>query len=540
MQIIENNDEVKNSTETDQQQVEKDTINTDCMIYEIPDSNEPTITVNNDMTTEDTYTPANDINAFDSMVTNQKPMSSVDINIRKVPDSILLFPVGTIKELSEAGEHINKMDVKEVTDGVQVDQISNLIVNINPSLRNNGPEVFDELANSDEWVNHFQKDNKKMYIRQLSHTRQVGKIELKDVSAAIASKLGISSNIVIPLIHSGFTVTMASVDNTSILALFSSINVLDDPLSVSTVATHGSNDHVLIHKQMVDFVDRMKISVSVDYDEETQTFYEMIDNRDIPIIALYLADAIRYKGADVHFACKNALPTDDKKTCDNIVTAKVQPRDLLWVNNTRISKIFNITLDKPQPKAVTIRDLQTHKEALDADIMKSYTVNDEVSGEPFFTINFKPATLSDTISSHLQWKDDVEEIVKEIFVKETNTTSSSQFYTDTFKQTVLMRYKQHIQSIVFADGDYVETDQTILNTVKQLSNFSYYRNEIKKAVEMYLRNNTAYVIGTPKYICSKCRQEIQSDELTRVKEILPVDPFKVFFELAVTTAKEAK
>lgn len=342
--------------------------------------------------------------------------------------------------------------------------------------------------------------------------------------ARVGAYCGLGRSISVPLWQSGIWLTVKAPSLTSELELDRRLAADRVRIGRNTRGSMFSNDGVVTHREITDFVLRHTAETSIG--TSVEELLKTIKITDLHAMAVALASTIHVNGFPYRQPC-----VSDIETCGHVEKATINIPKLLWVDNKKIS-------DK-QRRIIAKRGSKVSPEELDA-----YQAEFDYRGKDRLVVNdnlifvLKVPTLAEHFDVGETWVNDLVYAADLAFGKNMSTTERNNYLDEQAAITRLRSQSHWIDHIIEVsdDDDGVETtvehttDQMIQRILDLLSSDTEIVKKIMNGIEDFYAAATVSVVGIPNYECPSCHR-YHTDQRGKLNAIHPIDAVSVFFQM---------
>ena len=390
----------------------------------------------------------------------------------------------------------------------------------------------------DELLNHM-KYGETIIKPRVVNAKHNGDIHHANIARLKAFKaLGLAGRTSIPLINSGFWITLEAIGDRELLDLEYRLTENDVTLGRKTNGAIYSNDSIIYEQIIKEFVEENMTHTTLDV--PLDSVFNHVVSEDIDCITVGLAYMLFPLGFDMRLPCKFTHEIDEKKNkikCNNIYNFKVDPTLMLNGIGEKITSKHLKILGEVTPNSVSINDIAEYKREGFKESLGYVTL--ELPGDTV-TINFKSPSFNDKIKSGLNWVEIVNKQTEDIMTLDASDVDRSLALDKYGQQSRLNTYIHYVDSVVYSDGSKVsyEDSESMVETLSSLTSSDQdIINTIAKGVAVFIKDKTMHTFGVPEFICSTCNGDNNSGSDDFTSDVIPMDPLRVFFQLA--TVKRA-
>ena len=426
-----------------------------------------------------------------------------------------VVPSSNSKDIRATMKQFKKEDVSSLTDD---EKVSLTLANESKDFIND--DDMGLKKKNESILNKINVADKDLYLKSLILNKRA-----KTANSALlklSQKVGIGTLEHIPLWNSGFWVTVKPLDDEEIINLeFDIINEL---------ARVGKKTNTLVFSnQSVLFADvilkhfKLKLhdtSLKLDDSDDINNYISIYD---IPTIALGLIKTKYSHGFNAIIPCKNTIVLDDKKhpLCSNKINIKLDLGELLWVDESLLTKDHKSLMLKRTPNSVSIEEVIKYQETLPVagEIEKTFTHDED---------EVKVILSTPNASRYLEFGRNFITVLREKaneLVRTNPDIEDQEAAENLLAGTLYLQLYVHFIKGVPID-DVVITNVTDVNESLSLISSNYdLSKEIMEFIKDYANQSTITTIGVPNFVCNKCNHK-QTE-----KEIIPLAVYEYFFTL---------
>jgi len=395
------------------------------------------------------------------------------------------------------------------------------------------------LPISKKFTNNIKYADANLDPRLLSMNTANKELTSTAAVAKLSSILGLGSLAQIPLLHSGFWVTIRPFSDLDIINLEKSLSDYQLSLGRDTKNLIFSNYQVVFNRILTDFfIDHIEnTSLKLDNNDDIRNYIKL---QDLQSMILGLIITMYPEGYDLIRTCSNSVVLDEntQPECNYIVEAKIDPKKMLWRDYTKLTTEHLKIIAKKTPDSVDIDDITEYQSTLPINQTKAfeYTVHNDAK----IKIYFKTPTLLEHIEYGEYWVEYIIKISQELFLTSSTNEDKENIVARTTTAVVLSIYNTFVDKIEFEDGSYITDKDDIIANLEVLSGDNDIISNFITDVKNYINDNTIAIVGIPNYTCPACSEEQNKDDIVneRFKEFIPINVIENFFALsALKTSK---
>lgn len=380
-------------------------------------------------------------------------------------------------------------------------------------------------ANIDKKENSLFKqgvdvNNELKSISDFKFKKVEGEIKGEIALLKVAKLLGLGDVINIPLPHSGFWVSVKPPTEKDLIDFYTILFREKVILGRATSGLTLSNFAVFVNSKLVDFISR-HIHNTSNADIKIEEIGNYILIQDLPILAWGFACSIYSNGFEFSRACIN-----DPTVCTYIAKGTIDPKKLLWIDNSSLSEFQKNTLFENRPNK---HNLEVYRKYISEFNVK----NKCYIKEGLFKFYFKFPTLNQYFSDGMQWVNKINNSIETVVIDnaENEEQTKQELLTTYVKSSILRQYSHFIDYIELEDSVINDRD-TINNILEQISADDDIRKELLNSLNEFINENTIAIIGIPEYKCPNCNKD-QNENVSheRFVNVIPLDTINLFFGL---------
>jgi len=435
-------------------------------------------------------------------------------DIKKMKDKKLL-PSATREELKDFATNLNKDKFAELPNEDQVSTVVTLDTEdyINPEDLGKR-ELNANITNDPEFENVSLKP-KDLTINKRVKTQKAALMKL-------SQKAGMGHNIHIPLWHSGFWVTYSPMVDEDIINL--ELEIVNELARVGkeTSTLIFSNYNVIFAEVILKHFKNRIVNTTVAL-EDGDDIFEYININDIYTIALFMAKSMFPNGFQAIIPCTNnsVLNENELPVCSNKVRVKVDLNELLFVDESKLTKDHLSQMAKKTPNSLTTDEVIKYQETLptNGDEEKIFKTEE---GE--IKIILGPVSTAKYIESGELFITTLREKAIDLIKNNKQLENADQAERVILNGIYLNVYSHYIKGIpvddaIINDQDKINEALSILTSEHKLS------KEILESIKKYVDNSQISIVGIPNFVCTTCGATQTS------KELIPLAVYEYFFTL---------
>ena len=438
-----------------------------------------------------------------------------------------LQPTGKESKINKVLEQL----IKEYGDDIPEDVLSELQYNNTSKLFASPHDVG--CRDEAKLNNNVKYNDTDITIRKLKARPK--KTNSESIKLAMADAFGVGNLVHIPLIHSGFWVTLKPLTNENKVTLYLELAKEIDKLGKKThdlIYTHNTAIFTRIFKEYL----QPKIIKSTLKLEKDEDIFDYIVLQDINLLMWGVLKSLYPKGYNFTVECKNALVIDEntkKPSCTfKGLEVKVDFSKMLWIDEEQLEPKHLEIMSRRVDNSVTKEEVLDYQETLAASntqvISKRFNTED---GEPVtLDIYLKTPTINEFINKAEyilnKIEDEITKLVAEGIIDDTEE-EKTKAELELSKAIELQFYNHYIKSINF-NGIIADTPEAIDNSLEILTDTEDIREEIKSKIIDYIDKSLVAFVGMPEYTCPVCKEKQSSGN---IPGFIAFDVFMYFFIL---------
>lgn len=398
--------------------------------------------------------------------------------------------------------------------------------------------IFDKELNTDP--NAFKNDvrfgDKKLNIKNLEMNQN--DVNPKTAVARFTKYIDAGEVVQVPLWHSGFWVTIKPIKQKDFIQLEEEIAENQIKLGRETSSLIYSNYAVIVNRIVCAFLARHITEYSLKLESGNENIFDYISVQDLNPLILAMISTIYTKGLSYSKACKNNLVHEDGvKVCNNVLSAVLDPKKLLFVNTYVLGNNkgdFNLLdhMSKRRPNSVSLDSVKEYQRRINCLAPRTIKVLDDK-----VEITLEHPSISKYIDTGEKW---VQNIVDEFesTLTEGQDTSIKNIKIGTIVLAIYAGiYNSFVKSIKYAGDNRAYTDQETIDAM--LEKLSEKEDGVKpfiNAINKYISESAVAIVAVPAYECEKCKQTVKEEEVPVNKSgfnnLVPLNMTHLFFGLS--------
>ncbi len=442
-------------------------------------------------------------------------------------DKVGLQPTGKESKINKILEEI----IKTYGEDIPEDVLSELQYNNTSKLFASPNDVG--CRDKNNLTNELKHNDTEITIRKLKARPK--KTNSESIKLAMADAFGVGNLVHIPLIHSGFWITLKPLTNENKITLYLELAKELDRLGKKThdlIYTHNTAIFTRIIKEYIK-PKIIKSTLKLDKDED---IFDYIVIQDINILMWGILKSLYPKGYNFTIECKNALVIDDntkKPLCTfKGIETKLDFSKMLWVDESLLEPKHLDILSKRVDNSVSKEEVLDYQETLPASATQiiSKRFKNEDDEQVSLDIYLKTPTINEFINKAEyiinKIEDEVNNLVATGIVEDTEE-EKNKAELELSKAIELQFFNHYIKSINF-NGILADTPEAIDNALEILTDTDEIRDEIKDKIIEYIDKSLVAIIGMPEFTCPVCKEKQTNGNISG---FIAFDVFMYFFTL---------
>jgi hypothetical protein len=279
----------------------------------------------------------------------------------------------------------------------------------------------------------------------------------------------------------------------------------------------------------MEFIEKHIANTSLDL--QGRDIREFIKVQDLQPLVLGLIKAMKPNGYAFTKTCINSLELDEQGTpkCNFTVTGTVDPEKMLWVNTAALTEKMISHMSKRAPKTVSIDEVIEYQKNLQVNNDKIVSIKDDIGNSYNFKLSIP--SLETYINSGEEWVLKVNKLIVDA-VTDNKNEDEDEIFNRILKTVILGIYKHFITEVEFSDHTIVKDKDTLSELIEVMSASDVLVNSLIAEIRKYIDDYAIAVVGTTNYVCPACGSVQREDDGTVLRNIIPLDVVKNFFDLS--------
>lgn len=435
-------------------------------------------------------------------------------NFTEVGDSVII-PNYSAKKLIAYTTAVVDEKIKLTEDETfSLGLISKTTSNLNAKdrgVREDSTTLVNEVNNS---------DGTKITMRSLGLEKSSK--SSKSAILKLRKQVGIGSPVTVPLIHSGFIITLSAMKNTEIINLELDIVEKLNTIGKKTNTLGLSHYEVILSELILDTALEHVVTTTLELTEDDD-IRKYININDIEIIAWGFAKTMFPDGWYGVLPCVNVTNIEDgKPVCSTMVKKHVDMDELFHFNNNILTDKQRIQLARTGKNSVTTIDALTYQEQLEN--IAPNTIVYDLEGAPL-EITYKSPNAETYFTYGNLFIEQLKELCIDIVVNKENMDVHDA-ENMLLEETELQVFNHFIATISY-DGIPMSDLQDINEILEIIKSTPVVRKKVMDDCLSYIDKSTVSSIGNPGYVCPNCIEKGKDSD----KTYSPLSVYSIFFTL---------
>ncbi len=320
----------------------------------------------------------------------------------------------------------------------------------------------------------------------------------------------------IPLIHSGFWVTIKPPSKSAIVSLFEQLESEKESLGKNSYGFVFSNSRGLYTKLMCELALSLVVSTTKKLSDGDVNSLSLddIDINDGPLLQAGILIALWFSGMPYRRPCVSEVGD-----CNYIHEGKLAIDKLFWVNSDALSAKQVAHMANRSKDYMTYQSIENYKSEFVNSAAKVREISDNIS------IKIRNPSISDNVNSTLRWITAVSKILQDAVALDTTPKGKEDFRLKASQSTSNMQYSHYVEEIHIS-GNVVKEADTIDAIVSDvISSDDELSNNYHKAIRDYIEESVVAIYAIPSFTCPACNTATgsESDRMFGVDWLHPID-----------------
>lgn len=339
----------------------------------------------------------------------------------------------------------------------------------------------------------------------------------------------VGKNIQLPLWNTGIRITILVPPVNAVYDLKKKLRDLNIESDVDTGGLLYSNKKIKLYKEITEFISKYVFDTTLAIPED-KTLYDFVPVQDIALEIVGASLSLYPNGNIVTIACaKTTDIINGVPKCNFVTNSKVDPRDLVKIDSTRVTDVMLDIISRRNSGSVTVQDLETYRNEYIKDDKYNTIIVPYESGELIFKLS--NPVINKFITRGDKWYDDL--VSKLYNVGNLTYDAKKEEIEKIIELSVLGTYNSYITSVI-VEGEEFTDEETIDELLNEISQDNYLYNIYMKNIMEFISYNTIANIGTNNFLCPSCNTKQKDEEDVRnifEMEYVWMDPIAYFLEI---------
>lgn len=365
-----------------------------------------------------------------------------------------------------------------------------------------------------KWRQHIDTQKGELGISTPRFAENGPKLTGQAANIRMRALLGRGSLISVPLVHSGFWITLRSPSDSALIALRSTL--------LNEKITLGRSTHGLVFSNVQSYSNSWLLDLALDHmysttlkDVKDEDLREMIQAPDLPLVFWGLACAIWPNG----FNYVRPDLTQEGLEQKDYHSGLVDIQKMLWIDNSALTERQRSHMANRQPRSVTKDMIEIYRSEFPLLSGRSIELAD---GQ--IKVNMSIPSADKYIRSGYRWISGLVDMIERTFTgNRSNEDARNSAILEQANATIMRQYGHWIESIEFEGKAQTDLDtlDMLIDTLAQDKND---RSKVFQAVADFIDDVTVAVIAIP---------EANGKEVgpKRFARLIPIDAVTTFFSL---------
>jgi hypothetical protein len=367
-----------------------------------------------------------------------------------------------------------------------------------------------------QWRQHIETPKGDLGIQSPRFAETGSKLTGDAAVIRMNALLGRGSLVSVPLIHSGFWITLRSPSDAAMVALRSTL--------VNEKIKLGRSTHGLVFSNTQSYSNSWLLDLALDHlyastlkDVGLDEIREMIKTPDLPLVFWGLACVIWPNG--FHYVRPDL--TQEGLQQKDYHSGLIDIKKMLWIDNMSLTERQRSHMANRQPKSITKDMVDLYLQDFPLNNGRTITVGSE---EAPIKINLTIPSADKYIRSGYRWINGLADMIERTFTgNRSDEDSRNVAIIEQANATIMRQYAHWIHSIEFDNQP--QTDQETLDKlIDTLAQDPADRKKLMKAIGDFIDDITVGLIAIPE----ANGREVGPKRFTR---LIPIDAVTTFFFL---------
>ena len=447
---------------------------------------------------------------------------------KKDIENAVLMPTIGRKETLKLSDNISELPENFTKDNYTQEEKLSSILAIEGLGVSHVEDMLDERLNNnkDDFVNVLNYSDKKLNTRKLTFSDK-GNMSQSAAVAKLRSLMSVGDLIQVPLWHSGFWVTITPPSLMDLTNLDFALSDAEISLGRNTATLIYSNYSVVTYRIVSEFLIN-RIHESTLELEESDDIRNHILLPDFALLVNALCAAMHPDGYHIVKSCRNTtiLTEKNKPKCDFRLEAIVDPKKLIFVDRTSVSKSMLNLMAMRTPNSVTVDNVKEYQLSIKRLLDKTLHIKAENGTE--FKVLLSMPTLLNHVNVGERWVNRIIKASEAVFTE----ADTDEMKNEKIRQMIATCQLGLLNSFIKSINDVIVEEEHILESLSLISTDESAYVGVRDGIKEFINNAVIAMVATPSYICPKCKAEHEEDNKGPFKEFIPLNIIEHFFALS--------
>lgn len=351
--------------------------------------------------------------------------------------------------------------------------------------------------------------------------------------AVFGQLIGMGGIYQMPLYHSGFSITLKDISNTTILDLQTKLNEDMLALGRTTGGVIFSNYQVRGHRILMDFVLSHLHTSTLDVDAFDLPQYIRLP--DLQNVYLLLLKYLYPNGYNAVIMCSESLEQVDKEPkCNFKASVTVDPLKLLRVDKSKLNTAAIRLLAKRKNKSVSIEEVKNYQDTLSA---LDNEVKEIKTDFGILFLELKTPTAAEYFELGEEWIYSIEDSIEDVIATDDNNERLKLIHVKA-RQSILNIYLHYVASVRDNNGTVSTSKSDIMEIFEMFTSNEKLSKQIMLTIIDYINTHTLSLVGITSYKCPNCAKMNTGPSTDLGRRVIPLDIFKIAFYLRAIKQKQ--
>lgn len=373
------------------------------------------------------------------------------------------------------------------------------------------------------WKQSIKRGDVSIGYQTHNPTGKSGAISGMPAVYAVAGALSAGLVINVPLVTSGFWVTLRAPSDAAMVLLHQQILSMKSALGRSTNGMIFSYSAAYMTGHLMEMIKEHIVGTSLRGVEISQ-----IDNHITALDFYLLVHALA--SAKYPYGYRHQMPCiADPATCRHITEGNISIARLIWFDDRKFTDAM-VTALHLNRQSVTVEGVTAYRELAFSRYKKSVEVGNNLNVK----VNVKIPMIGEFITDAYRWIAGCEKTVEKAFSGQSEAQRNRQIELMAASAT-LTKFASSIESFEITDPisdtvAIVSSHEDIVNTCSMISAENDVMEAIIDFINDYVTDCMPFMFGIPNYKCTACKKD-QVPDVPNETVLIPFDVVRVFFTL---------